>query len=388
LPFAPGSPGVSTSFDDLLLVLSQSLIESPPWESFLREIENFFDCQNGVLFLRTPTEDDAGLLISQERTISSPSEIVETYKNSPFLNLPEGQTRTLEEVRNDPAMHKEFKGYVDFHKQKATRDILAFNLLDEATNTQFYFRLVRYSHPEIFGEAEKSLLTRLLPHLKAATSLYARLVSQQRQIYISDKTTTTLGYGFIVLKDSPDDSPSHDGKQIMMLNSAAARLAREQRGIAIRQGELACIDSKAETELKQCIEELRKPTHNEESLHFEVACSNDEADKLAFTVRRFEVPAEFREDKDSLVSLVIRDTREKIALSAEALSKLFGFTPAESQLAERLVFGDSLGDAAQHLGRSRSTARAQLSSIFDKTGIHKQHQLISYIMHRVSSYWP
>jgi len=54
----------------------------------------------------------------------------------------------------------------------------------------------------------------------------------------------------------------------------------------------------------------------------------------------------------------------------------FGLTNAESRLAAEIVKGDGRKAAAMRRGISDSTARTQLSSIFAKTGTHRQAQLI------------
>jgi DNA-binding CsgD family transcriptional regulator len=58
------------------------------------------------------------------------------------------------------------------------------------------------------------------------------------------------------------------------------------------------------------------------------------------------------------------------------LRSQFGLTTAESRLAAEIVKGDGRKAAAQRRGISDSTARTQLSSIFAKTGTHRQAQLV------------
>ncbi|WP_317932026.1 helix-turn-helix transcriptional regulator [Halioxenophilus sp. WMMB6] len=377
---------MNNNFEDLLLVLSQTLVEQPPWESFLRAMERFFDCQNCVLFLRTPTEADAGLIISQERTVSTPAEIVETYHGSPFLQLTDGEICSLKGIREQPERYHQFNGYLEFHNRWQTTDILAINIKDEDSGTHFYFRLVRYSHPSEFSEDDHKALQKLYPHLKAAAAIYGCLVNQKRQIYLSDKTTTTLGFGFLVLKSNGQIVQLNNENKVMMLNSAAARLIKNQYGIGIKQGKLVFLDKEANAQLQTTIARLLDIDSEEESYKFEVPATRDGDNNLLVMINTFSMPPEFGDSDGPLVSLVIRDKNEKPNLSAEVIAGYFDFTPAESLLVERLIMGDSLAESAEYLGRSKSTVRAQLSSIFSKTGTHKQHQLISLIMHTVGSY--
>jgi DNA-binding CsgD family transcriptional regulator len=60
----------------------------------------------------------------------------------------------------------------------------------------------------------------------------------------------------------------------------------------------------------------------------------------------------------------------------ERLHRLFGLTQAESHITIQLANGASLDNIAQERGVSVDTVRAQVRSIFKKTGIHRQGELI------------
>jgi len=57
----------------------------------------------------------------------------------------------------------------------------------------------------------------------------------------------------------------------------------------------------------------------------------------------------------------------------------FGLTPAESRLAVALAAGEGLKRAADSLGVSYETARAQLKSVFDKTDTRRQAELAALL---------
>lgn len=68
------------------------------------------------------------------------------------------------------------------------------------------------------------------------------------------------------------------------------------------------------------------------------------------------------------------------SVSTLAIQSVLRVTPAEAALAQQLVAGKSLAIAAAALGVTRSTARTQLRSIFSKTGLGSQAQLVSRIL--------
>jgi DNA-binding CsgD family transcriptional regulator len=65
---------------------------------------------------------------------------------------------------------------------------------------------------------------------------------------------------------------------------------------------------------------------------------------------------------------------------AQNLHNRFGLTGAETGLATEILKGDGRAAAARRRGISVATARAQLSSIFEKTGTHRQAELVHLLL--------
>lgn len=84
--------------------------------------------------------------------------------------------------------------------------------------------------------------------------------------------------------------------------------------------------------------------------------------------------------------LVLRDPARPAMLPVDDLERLFGLSPAEARLATRLADGDGLDEATQALGISRNTARSQLQSIFAKTGVNRQGDLVRLLLSSVASH--
>ena len=78
--------------------------------------------------------------------------------------------------------------------------------------------------------------------------------------------------------------------------------------------------------------------------------------------------------------LMLRDPARRPIIPGASLAQLFGLTPAEALLASELARGYSLDEAAGHLNVSRNTARSQLQSIFMKTGVNRQGELVRMLL--------
>jgi DNA-binding CsgD family transcriptional regulator len=68
----------------------------------------------------------------------------------------------------------------------------------------------------------------------------------------------------------------------------------------------------------------------------------------------------------------------------DSLKERFDLTLAEARLVVHLVQGSSLKSSAQALGVKYDTARTYLKSIFQKTGTHRQPQLVLTVCHALS----
>ena len=62
------------------------------------------------------------------------------------------------------------------------------------------------------------------------------------------------------------------------------------------------------------------------------------------------------------------------------LRRRFGLTAAEAGLAAEILKGDGRTAAARRRGISDATAKTHLSSIFEKTGTHRQAELIRLLL--------
>lgn len=82
-------------------------------------------------------------------------------------------------------------------------------------------------------------------------------------------------------------------------------------------------------------------------------------------------------DKEQPVAgLVLVDCKRGITDRINVFADLFGLTSAEARVVSQLVPGGGLTNAASHLNIARSTARSHLTHILEKTGTHRQAELV------------
>lgn len=79
---------------------------------------------------------------------------------------------------------------------------------------------------------------------------------------------------------------------------------------------------------------------------------------------------------DIKVLVIVHDTGEHRKVDAGMLTEIYGLTEAEARLARALSAGHSIESAAAGLGVRANTARSQLKSVFRKTGVNRQQDLV------------
>jgi DNA-binding CsgD family transcriptional regulator len=77
-----------------------------------------------------------------------------------------------------------------------------------------------------------------------------------------------------------------------------------------------------------------------------------------------------------VAGLFIADCQRGTADRINVFADLFGLTSAEARVVSELVSGGGLTKAAARLNIARSTARTHLTRILDKTGTHRQAELV------------
>lgn len=81
-----------------------------------------------------------------------------------------------------------------------------------------------------------------------------------------------------------------------------------------------------------------------------------------------------------VAAIYVADPNMPQETQTELLQRLYGLTPSEARLTERIVSGRALKDAAKDLGVTEGTTRTQLKVIFGKIGVNRQPELVKAVM--------
>jgi len=235
-------------------------------------------------------------------------------------------------------------------------------------------------HHQSFGTAtdhEIRLSALLLPHLRRAVTISGLLEAKELE---KDRLVEALDQVDIgVILASEDGSILHS-------NRMATETLREGTTLVDDRGTLAATNPSATRELRKAI---KCAAHDRASLGhagISVKLGSGSLRSLSAHVLPLERRHLGNGNLPQAVAAVFIGKPPRWQTAAEAVAVEFGLTVAEKRLLFVLLSGSPLAEAARALGVSPNTAKTHLSSIFSKTGVHRQSELPRLAMQVVASY--
>lgn len=373
-------------------LIYQGALEAQPWESALPALREAFDAQVASLVLRPPAEGDGGVILNSLRpdptgNVAAPDladpgdwELAayreQFFSLDPFVNLPPGRVIALDDVLSEEALEAS-----DYYKYYL-RPIDLFRILGvdtiEPGGMLARLRFSRRRSEAPFSEQDRLLLTRVTPHLQRATQFYAKLsrTTSERDIYAG--AVDQLSLATIILDERG---------RLLNTNSVAQSLLEEEDGLSLRKLHLHIQNRELNKTLQEAVTTIiAAQQRGETSLvrALRIPRSAGRAD-LGMVIRPVPL-SEWGEGQSSpCATLFISDPDLRESASQQILGELFNLTPAEANLAILLSRGESLAEVSETQKISQHTARAQLKSIFAKTNISRQAELVRLILKSVAS---
>ncbi len=365
-------------FETLIGLIYQGPLESVPWKSFLDRFRAMMDAMTVGLILRPPSEADRGLG-SEEGDISVAWKTAyqdRFFALDPFMGLPLGEPATLQElVPLDELMETDF--YTQYMKPMGALYALAVDVR-EPGGLEARLRAARPIGSRDFGDEEKALCARLVPHLERSLQIHGRLRAMESERNLYADTVDHFSVGTILLDEDC---------QIIRMNHFAERVVREHDGLSLREGRLHTADRESSQVLERLIKEVLAAQHAGrpslvEALSVKRPSGRGDIGLLIRPVPR----SEWADGKvGPAIAVFIRQPEDGPVISPEILQNLFAFTKAEACVACLLAEGLSVEDTARALGSSIHTTRAHMRSLFSKTGVSRQTELVLLVLRSAAS---
>jgi DNA-binding CsgD family transcriptional regulator/PAS domain-containing protein len=243
-------------------------------------------------------------------------------------------------------------------------------ILDHTETANSSIALLRPRRRGAFEDSTLALLRLLLPHLQRALQFQQQIADLRLHSNALESAIDHLKIG-VVLLDSKGG--------VVHFNRMAEELLRRNDGLLLAQNRLHASAQRESSDLQTLITGT-VPTSQDKRLGSggTVLISRRSGRPLSLTVAPLPNVGVFGQHPSAV--LFVADPDQKVDLPADLLRRCYGLTIAEARLAMTLVERRSLKEAADLSGVTLNTAKSQLKSIFSKTQVQRQSELIKLLL--------
>lgn len=218
---------------------------------------------------------------------------------------------------------------------------------------------------EEFGRDDLRLLGVFAPHLKRAVQLNIRLAQGDIGRDVTTRLLEQTKAAFVVNADA----------EVLFANPAAEQLFRRGRGLRLAHGALSADRSEDDANLRTLIATCAFGSSGDGVAR--VHHGSGPPTLLQVMPVRRETPLL----APGLAAAMVFDvSHDEPPDRAQVLRLKYGLTAAEAAFALEIAKGDGKQAAADRRGVSFATARTHLSRIFEKTGVHRQAELVRLVL--------
>lgn len=368
----------------LLAALYDGHIEEDPYSAFLTAMRNSIDANFASITMREPQGDDGGLMFV------SCEQLQKTFvddRNNPYsdryytsnlmTNLPWGKVVSLDECLSYRSL-EQTELYRYCMSPIGIYHMIGVDLRN-ANGQRFSVRFGRPKDAANFGEEERSFLNLMAGHIQRAVANGMQIIQLDKERKLYSSTFARQAVGIISLDER--------GK-VVTRNTVADNLIRLKDGFSIVNEQIYVESPTTRGKLNEYIEAIVQAQRTQEPAPTNAIAVERPSGKadLEFLIKPMMIDKTVEPGHTPHMIVFINEPERSYEIDTKILMSLYGLTNAEVNLSKRLAEGANLDQAAADLGIARNTARAQLRSIFAKTGVSRQSMLVSLILKSVVTY--
>jgi DNA-binding CsgD family transcriptional regulator/PAS domain-containing protein len=225
---------------------------------------------------------------------------------------------------------------------------------------------------DFFSEPETELIRLLMPHLARALQLRRRLVLVEQNRAAAENILGRLPQGVILLDAR---------RRVIFLNQTAEAVLENNNELVITERGLTARtlvnDRKLQHLIRRAINPVEDGDQVDQAFSFELTRNGAALHMVILPLQVGDLIVGLRQP---CAAIFLSEGRPPIKLSLRILQDLYGLTAAEAKIANLIVNGISISEAAKRLRVSRNTAATHVRLVFEKTGCHRQSDLARHIL--------
>jgi len=238
-------------------------------------------------------------------------------------------------------------------------------------STRYTLWMFRERSETKFDQEESSVCEILVAQLARGLEIACRMGTSEVERMVFSDVMDRLYVGVVILDRSG---------RVLRTSSTANQLLSARDGLQIQTNRLRAVCNNEDKLFQAAIKAALQGAASQEATMTRAISLTKRSGSRNLGIIIRPIVAKDSGLNDSAVAVYIRDSEANPEVESELVRQLFDLTPAEAGVARRLTAGLSLEDAANSLAISRNTARAHLRSIFSKSGITRQTELVRLVL--------
>ncbi|MDH5354632.1 MAG: helix-turn-helix transcriptional regulator [Gammaproteobacteria bacterium] len=226
-----------------------------------------------------------------------------------------------------------------------------------------------------WGKGDIRVINDIVPHLKRALDIHAEFTRLRLKQDALLKGLDRLVIG-IILYDR--------NAQAVYINPTAKAIIEEHPALSLGKEGLFLLNSKDDKELRRTIKQTALVDSGDswkQSISIGVTHPDVSAPlPLLVTPLHAHLLTSDLDYEGAKVAVFLSDSGLDQPISVDNLVSVYNLTPSEAQVAISIANGHSIDNIATTSNHSAHTIRSQLKSIFRKTGVSRQSELIKLLL--------
>ena len=358
----------------LLRCVMEGPLETPRWQSLVREMRKSFCASQVELLFQRPKSIDPDFIDVHDLEFESRAEHQrELYRLHfganppvPFFSMQPGKAYRMRDLVAD----LEHSAFYQLFLQPAELDEILLSYVEEPGGFRCWISIARRRDMGLFTAGDIERVEWLIGYMHSALAVYAELkkVELKRDIYGSALRNLHMGYLLL-------DRRGH----VIEADREAEHLLARNRGIFLSGGMLRVRHTEKNDEL-QCIIADGLQTFEDFSRGLNIPGTHN----LGLLIKSAPDSPLLASHVAPHLVVYINEPNAPTAAPKARIAELFELSPTEAALVVELVHGRTLAEAAAHINITEQTARSYSKRIFSKTGTRRQVELVRLILTSVA----
>lgn len=358
-------------YNDVIESIYQASIDTQHWDKSLQDVSDYFHSEGAGLFRQNPYTQavhSIAFLGLKESYLESYGDYY-GHINPTFTDYSELRSGVMftEQVFNQRRKNDNFYKKTTFNNEwmnpQGFSHAAGGMLIADGSNT-LHFTLLRSQTKGFYTQQELKILKTFSKHICKAVQLSKVFQRTNYRMQSAEHLLTNMGHGILILDNE---------QNVLEANKIAINNIAKNHILTIQQGKLVINDIGFKKQLCAALQQtvLNSMLKKELPIRLNLPAYKDLL--LVLMPVMPELQSQF--DRPATL-LIIKESTTENPLNINYLQKTYNLSPCEARLIRYLIEGYELKCAAFEMGVSYETARWYLKSIFEKTGTHRQIDLI------------